>query len=158
MTWRTTFATQEGVFEAVFSENGLAGLSFPGTRISRDKDDGTPREWKEQTALALNTVLEGKQPSILPPLDLSRGTTFQQKVWSALLQIPAGQTRSYLDVARTIGATAATRAVGAACGANPVPVLVPCHRVLASRGKLGGFSAGLKWKRLLLQREGVLLT
>jgi methylated-DNA-[protein]-cysteine S-methyltransferase len=158
VTWRTTIATEEGLFEAVFSDHGLAELSFPNGKLRSEKDAEAPREWKEQTALALKTVLGGKQPSTLPPLDLSRGTKFQQAVWKALLGIPAGQTRSYSEVARAIGVTTATRAVGAACGANPIPVLVPCHRVLAAGGKLGGFSAGWKWKRLLLRREGVLLT
>jgi O-6-methylguanine DNA methyltransferase len=89
----------------------------------------------------------------LPPLDFSRGTSFQQRVWRALLEIPAGETRSYGEIAAAVGEPGAARAAGAACGANPIPVLVPCHRVLAAHKKLGGFSAGLKWKRLLLERE-----
>jgi O-6-methylguanine DNA methyltransferase len=72
-----------------------------------------------------------------------------------LRKIPAGQTRSYGEVAQTIGRPRAIRAVGGACGANPVPVLVPCHRVLAANKKNGGFSNGLAWKRRLLAREGV---
>jgi O-6-methylguanine DNA methyltransferase len=86
-------------------------------------------------------------------LDLTSGTAFQQRVWQALLEIPSGETRSYAQVARAIGQPAATRAVGSACGANPIPVLVPCHRVLAANHKLGGFSAGVDWKRLLLGGE-----
>jgi O-6-methylguanine DNA methyltransferase len=97
--------------------------------------------------------LRGEQPDRLPPLDLSRGTPFQQEVWRALLEIPAGETRSYGEIAARVGEPGAARAVGAACGANPIPVLVPCHRVLAAHKKLGGFSSGLKWKRLLLERE-----
>jgi O-6-methylguanine DNA methyltransferase len=90
---------------------------------------------------------------VLPPLDLSAGTKFQQRVWNALLKIPRGQTRSYGDIARAAGNVQAARAVGAACGANPIPVLVPCHRVITTDQKLGGFSAGLDWKRLLLWHE-----
>ena len=112
-----------------------------------------PAEWKRQTAEALFTVLRGQQPKQLPPLDLSRGTDFQQKVWKALLTIIAGETRSYGEVARMIGLPGAARAVGAACGTNAIPVLIPCHRVLAANRRIGGFSAGLKWKRLLLERE-----
>jgi methylated-DNA-[protein]-cysteine S-methyltransferase len=87
-------------------------------------------------------------------LDLDSGTNFQQQVWQALLHIPTGQTRSYGEVAAAIRHPKAVRAVGAACGANPIPVLVPCHRVLAAGRRLGGFSAGLDWKTRLLAREG----
>jgi O-6-methylguanine DNA methyltransferase len=87
-------------------------------------------------------------------LDLASGTPFQQAVWSALRRIAPGATRSYADIARVVGSPGAARAVGQACGANPIPLLVPCHRVVASGGKLGGFSAGLAWKQKLLAREG----
>ncbi len=86
-------------------------------------------------------------------LDLRVGTPFQRKVWRVLRTIPHGQTRSYGWVAQRIGAPRAVRAVGAACGANPVPVIVPCHRVIASDGALGGFSGGLARKRALLRLE-----
>jgi len=98
-------------------------------------------------------VLAGKPPGRLPPLDLSAGTDFQRAVWEALRRIPPGQTRGYGEVAGEIGSPRAARAVGQACGANPIPLLIPCHRVLAAGGKLGGFSGGLDWKRLLLKRE-----
>lgn len=75
-----------------------------------------------------------------------------------MLRIPPAQTRSYGEIARTIGKPKAVRAVGSACGANPIPVLVPCHRVLAANRKIGGFSGGLAWKRTLLAREGVRLS
>jgi O-6-methylguanine DNA methyltransferase len=83
------------------------------------------------------------------------GTAFQQKVWKALLSIPAGKTKNYADVARKIGNPKAVRAVGKALGANPVPFFVPCHRVIASDGTLGGFSGGLPVKKRLLEKEGV---
>jgi O-6-methylguanine DNA methyltransferase len=70
-------------------------------------------------------------------------------------RISCGQTQSYGEIAKAIGKPKAVRAVGGACGANPIPVLVPCHRVLAAGGKIGGFSGGLDWKRKLLAREGV---
>ena len=72
-----------------------------------------------------------------------------------MLKISTGKTKSYGEIASAIGKPKAVRAVGGACGANPVPVLVPCHRVLAANKKLGGFSGGLDWKRSLLAREGV---
>jgi len=80
-------------------------------------------------------------------------TRHRLEVWEAMQRIPAGATRSYGELAKELGSSA--RAVGGACGANPVPVLVPCHRVLAANKKLGGFSGGLDWKRSLLAREGI---
>ena len=90
-------------------------------------------------------------------LDLSSGTLFQQKVWRALQTIPRGETRSYAWVAKKIGKPKAARAVGAACGANPVPIIVPCHRVIAGDGSLGGFGGGPALKKRLLALEGVRL-
>ena len=89
------------------------------------------------------------------PLDLEDNTPFQMKVWQALRAIPYGRVRSYGWVARKIGKPRAARAVGSACGANPVPLLVPCHRVVAGDGSLGGFSGGLLNKRRLLKLEGI---
>ena len=106
------------------------------------------------TETALKRILAGNKPKTFPPLDLA-GTEFQKGVWNALLKISIGKTKSYGEIARAIGKPKAVRAVGGACGANPVPVLVPCHRVLAANKKLGGFSGGLDWKRSLLKREGI---
>jgi O-6-methylguanine DNA methyltransferase len=103
----------------------------------------------------LKNVLAGRSPGKFPPLDLSNGTTFQRKVWNTLRKIARGQTKSYGEIARAVGKPKAVRAVGSACGANPIPIFVPCHRVLAANKKLGGFSGGLNWKRELLAREGV---
>lgn len=89
------------------------------------------------------------------PLDL-RGTPFQIRAWRELLGIPFGTTRTYGQLAARLGRPGASRAVGAASGANPVPIVVPCHRVVAADG-LGGFSGGLDWKRRLLEHEGILL-
>lgn len=84
------------------------------------------------------------------------GTPFQRRVWAALRRIPAGRTISYADLARGSGKPAAFRAVGAANGSNPVPLVVPCHRVIASSGALGGYGGGLSRKRWLLAHEGAL--
>lgn len=86
----------------------------------------------------------------------ARGSAFQQAVWEALRQIPYGSTCSYAELARRIGRPTAMRAVGAANGANPIAVIVPCHRVIGSDGSLTGFAGGLPRKRLLLQLEGAL--
>jgi len=90
-----------------------------------------------------------------PNLGKISGTDFQKSVWSELKKIPRGQTRTYGEIAEAIGRPRAVRAVGTACGANPVPLFIPCHRVVAQNG-LGGFGAGLPWKILLLKTEGAL--
>jgi len=91
-------------------------------------------------------------------LDLSldvRASAFRRRVWDALAAIPRGETRSYADVARAVGAPGAARAVASACAANPVAVAIPCHRVVASGGGLGGYRWGVERKRVLLEREGL---
>ncbi len=159
---RMSIATPEGQFVAWYSDRGLARLNFPSARAASAGSGlsaALPKvlTWHRRTARALKRALAGKAAGPLPPLDLSAGTFFQQQVWRALRRIRTGQSRSYGEVARAIGRPRALRAVGGACGANPIPVLVPCHRVLAANGKIGGFSGGLDWKRTLLKREGVTL-
>ena len=154
-------ATREGRFIARYSVNGLAQLEFPSkqqTAGSFSRLNTLPmtiRRWHRATTIALKRALAGRPPRVLPPLDLSRGTAFQQRVWHALLEIPRSQTRSYGEIARAAGNPKAARAVGSACGSNPVPVLIPCHRVLAADHKLGGFSGGLERKRQLLWLEEI---
>jgi len=153
--------TPDGVFVAHYSDKGLCGLEFPSRmkkpRIQSDTDESPRRvrAWHAATVKALKRVLSGKPPGRLPPVDLSSGTDFQQRVWRALQDISRGKTLSYGQVATAIGNPKALRAVGGACGANPIPVLVPCHRVLAANQRLGGFGGGLDWKRALLTRERV---
>ncbi len=89
----------------------------------------------------------------VPPVREPEGTKFQQRIWRVLRALPAGRTLTYGEVARRAGRPRAVRAAGAACGANPVPLFIPCHRVIGAGGALGGFSSGLAWKKLLLKRE-----
>lgn len=160
---KTSFpvATAVGVFQAHYTELGLSGLTFPTATLTKFRAPkekfSSPkiRQWHRLTSRAVLRVLSGKSISKLPPLDLSKGTDFQKSVWSAMRKITTGRTKSYGDVAAAVGKPRATRAVGSACGANPIPLLIPCHRVLAAHGKIGGFSGGLPWKKLLLQREGI---
>ena len=177
--------TRFGRFSARYSGKGLVRLNFPSggrassfhcrrrgneSQISSASSaavrDSSRRllqipakilRWHHAATVALKSVLVGRKPKNVPPLDLSGGTPFQQNVWRALQKISRGKTRSYGEIARAIGKPKAVRAVGGACGANPIPIFVPCHRVLAADGKPGGFSAGLNWKRKLLAREGVVL-
>src|SRR5262245_52488015 len=96
--------------------------------------------------------IEGETSLSRLPLDI-RGTVFQRKVWDELRRIPRGETRTYTEIARAIGAPAAVRAVGSACGANPVALAVPCHRAVRTDGGLGGYAWGLPRKRKLLDLE-----
>lgn len=95
---------------------------------------------------------QGRQPAGTIPLDL-HGTVFQRKVWAALQQIPAGRTMTYGQLARQVGLPGGARAVAGACGANPAAVIVPCHRVVAADGGLGGYRWGIERKRALLEGE-----
>ncbi|MGI8964920.1 MAG: methylated-DNA--[protein]-cysteine S-methyltransferase, partial [Limisphaerales bacterium] len=107
--------------------------------------------WHRLTAEALRQILSGKPVKKFPPFDLSRGTDFQKQVWAALQKIK--KTISYTQLAAILNQPKSARAAGSACGKNPIPVLIPCHRVLAASGKPGGFSGGLSWKIKLLERE-----
>jgi AraC family transcriptional regulator of adaptative response/methylated-DNA-[protein]-cysteine methyltransferase len=124
------------------------GSTFPMATVKRD--DRSMR----RTRRLVERRISGKDLQESVPVDL-HGTPFQLAVWNEMLRIPAGRTRSYAEVARKIGRPKAFRAVAQACGANPVPVVVPCHRVVASGGKLGGYTGGIDRKILLLAAEGV---
>jgi AraC family transcriptional regulator of adaptative response/methylated-DNA-[protein]-cysteine methyltransferase len=104
-------------------------------------------------AAQIHQLLRGAAQSSEIPLDI-QGTAFQQLVWTALRRIPRGETRSYMDIAKTIGKPTSARAVARACAQNPVAVVVPCHRVVQSSGKLSGYRWGVKRKAALLEREG----
>jgi AraC family transcriptional regulator of adaptative response/methylated-DNA-[protein]-cysteine methyltransferase len=119
---------------------------FVGATTERD-DEGL-RVWAE----AVLAGLDGAQPHAALPLDV-RASAFQRRVWQALRAIPYGETRTYGQVAAAIGSPGAARAVGRACATNPVALVVPCHRVVASGGNLGGYASGVERKRWLLDHE-----
>ncbi|WP_295487026.1 methylated-DNA--[protein]-cysteine S-methyltransferase [uncultured Pseudomonas sp.] len=106
-----------------------------------------------ETARQLGEYFAGQRERFELPLDFA-GTDFQRQVWTALLTIPFGQTRSYSDIARQIGNPSAVRAVGAANGRNPISIIAPCHRVIGASGSLTGFAGGLAAKHFLLALEG----
>ena len=122
---------------------------WPGAEITRD--DGA----LGSTCAQLEEYARGERREFELTFDL-RGTDFQRAVWGGLLGIPFGRTISYMDLARRLGKPGASRAVGAANGANPIPIMVPCHRVVARHG-LGGFTGGLELKQRLLALEGAYL-
>jgi AraC family transcriptional regulator of adaptative response/methylated-DNA-[protein]-cysteine methyltransferase len=141
-------ATSKGICRLTFDED-VAALRrrFPNARIDRAN---------AAMASLISGVMQAiETPTAMPdlPIDVA-GTAFQEAVWKELRKIPAGETRSYADIAAAIGEPSATRAVGTANGSNPVAVLVPCHRVIRSDGTLGGYAGGLDRKRKLLTAEG----
>ncbi len=135
-------------------EDHLARVSFPeGSKAYApdpkwQRENGAFPEARKQ----LGEYFEGKRREFTMPLDV-RGTEFQKRVLDALRGIPYGETRSYKDIAMRIGSPLAVRAVGAANGSNPIPVIIPCHRVIGSKGKLTGFGGGLPTKKYLLDLE-----
>jgi methylated-DNA-[protein]-cysteine S-methyltransferase len=110
----------------------------------------------DETRRELDLYFEGKLDRFDLPLDWSLSSGFRQRVLRAINRIPYGQTRSYTEMARKAGNERAVRAAGTACGSNPIPLVVPCHRVLRTGGALGGYGGGLPMKESLLQLEGVL--
>ena len=155
--------TAHGTFEAALTDRGVCCLMFPnqlgagaGWLARHLSGARTEPGGSDQRAGALadelDAYLRGDLTDFQAPVDLI-GTPFQVSVWRHLRTIPYGEVRSYADVARAIGRPEAVRAVGAANGANPVPIIVPCHRVIGSSGALTGFGAGIAWKQRLLATE-----
>jgi methylated-DNA-[protein]-cysteine S-methyltransferase len=146
-----------GKLRLVASDAGLAAILWQnddpdrvrlGKPLARD-DHPVLVETERQ----LREYFAGRRRKFDLKLDFS-GTEFQKRVWSALLTIPYGETRSYAQIARQIGRPAAVRAVGAANGRNPISIVAPCHRVIGSGGQLTGFAGGLENKAFLLAHEG----
>ncbi|MGG6313167.1 methylated-DNA--[protein]-cysteine S-methyltransferase [Paenibacillus macerans] len=123
-----------------------AGRRFPGSPLTQDEQRLAPY------AAELTEYLAGQRERFALPLDL-RGTAFQLTVWKALCDIPFSQTRSYSDIAESIQKPSSVRAVGAAIGANPLLITVPCHRVIGKNGALTGYRGGLEMKTRLLELE-----
>lgn len=138
---------------------GLTALEFANSYVPPDRARGdvwirSPRQVAAVRA-ELDQYFAGRLRRFSTPLDL-RGTAFQLRCWRALLEIPYGQTVTYAELARRVGCPRGFRAVGMANHDNPVAIVVPCHRVVASDGTLGGYGGGLALKRALLELEGAL--
>ena len=155
-----TVASPVGKLMLVASESGLAAILWENDDPDRVRL-GSIMEGRGHPVLIaaerqLAEYFAGERKRFDLPLDFN-GTEFQKQVWSALLTIPFGETRSYAEIARMIGRPAACRAVGAANGKNPISIVAPCHRVIGANGTLTGFAGGLKAKEYLLQLEGFLV-
>ena len=172
------FATMDSAIGPLFlaaSTNGLVALEFDARLPDQQSIRPNPRDVREENLRVgkngvafehsprmlqpyltqLEEYFAGKRREFTFPLDL-RGTDFQLACWRALLAIPYGETRTYADIARVVGKPNAFRAVGMANNRNPIAIVVPCHRVIASDGTLCGYGGGLDVKRKLLELEGAL--
>ena len=156
-------ASQEGIFaidllesldEPKFEKRRLANADELNNRhrlVKATKDDRQFHQWAELVVARCN----GNITCDLPPLDWqNQGTPKQRLVWGQLLKIPAGQTISYKEMAQRVKNPNGSRAAAGACGANPLPIVIPCHRVIAADGSLHGFGWGLARKKMLLEWEG----
>jgi methylated-DNA-[protein]-cysteine S-methyltransferase len=142
------------------SEQGLAGLWFDDQKHRPAELDGLwPHQptnpWLQQAQQELEEYFGARRRCFSLPLDLSGGTAFQQTVWQALVKVAYGRTCGYGELAVHLGRPKAARAVGMAVGLNRLSIIVPCHRVLGSRGELTGYAGGLDRKRRLLEIEGL---
>ncbi len=146
------FATRLGLVEVEAAASGVTRVRIGARGRAREVGDGGALALAQQTAAEIVGYLDGKVRHFTVPV-AAEGTAFQTAVWAELLKIPYGKRRTYGELAAKLGRPRGARAVGGACGANPVPILVPCHRVVAAEGSLGGFGAGIAVKQALLDIE-----
>lgn len=142
------YNTPIGVITITASENAIAGVNF-GSAATGEVNE---TQLIKKAYMQLSEYFDGKRRSFDLPLE-PEGTEFQKSVWNALLMIPYGRTRSYKQVARLVGNENACRAVGLANNKNPIPIFIPCHRVIGADGSLTGFAGGLDIKEKLLSIE-----
>lgn len=145
--------------KAPFGELWLDADNMGLTAVSFHKiDNDHTNVFTERAALELSEYFAGKRQIFTVPLSIQTGTTFQQNIWQALATIPFGETRSYLEIAQAIHSPKAVRAIGQANSKNPLPIIIPCHRVIGKNGKLTGYLGsseqdGLSIKQFLLELE-----
>ena len=153
-SYRRVIASQVGAIEITVSDSGIRSVHF--LEAAPDEIVSERHPLLDAAVWQLEEYFDGQRTRFNLPLDME-GTVFQQSVWEALLNIPYGTTSTYGEMARQLGDTRAVRAVGRANGRNPVAIIVPCHRVIGSGGKLIGYGGGLWRKEWLLRHEGSLL-
>ncbi|MCA9647239.1 MAG: methylated-DNA--[protein]-cysteine S-methyltransferase [Myxococcales bacterium] len=147
---RVSLDTPVGRLQIVLEAGALTRILWANEEQAADSD--SPSRAAKRAQKQLSEYFAGKRQTFDLELD-PRGTEFQCRVWHELGQIPFGETRSYGDVAKTLGKPTASRAVGAANGKNPIPIILACHRVIGASGALTGFAGGLDTKRWLLDHE-----
>jgi methylated-DNA-[protein]-cysteine S-methyltransferase len=154
----TRLDTPIGQLRLAATQEGLVAVLFPGDLRELPVLQGAPlaRAHLAEACTALEEYFAGRRKSFEGVKLAASGTEFQLQVWRALSRIPFGETASYASLAQRIGRPSAVRAVGMANGRNPLPIIVPCHRVIGSNGALTGFVGGLPTKKWLLEFEGAL--
>ncbi len=159
----TTIKSPVGEMLVTRTDRGLNFVAFPKNRwqrffsaLKRDENVVLVHDNKKFSKLRgdLKAYFSGRKVQFEEKLDLQGGTDFQKKVWKGIQRIPFGQTRSYGWLANQVGGKNRARAAGSACGSNPIPIVVPCHRVIREDGGLGGYGCGLGAKKKLLRIEG----
>ena len=154
--WMGVSETTKGIDAVVLPQASRQAVLSELPAASAELLDGQVSSRLREARAQLTDYLDGTLHSFDLLLDLSRGTSFQQKVWRTLLRVSYGRLRSYQWVAVRVGGSQYARAVGNAVGANPMPIVIPCHRIVAQDTSIGGFSCGLPMKRKLLALEGTL--
>lgn len=139
-----------GPLRVVASERGVSRVCFAGERLPIDDPSDHPLATQQ-----LTEYFAGARREFTVPLDLHGVTAFRARVLRELARVPYGETTTYAELARAVGNPKAVRAVGSACATNPLPLFIPCHRVLRSDGALGGYRGGVEAKRYLLNMEGI---
>ena len=158
----SVFTTDAGHVGVLGSKAGLVRITLPQTSATvvrkildiDESQDVLSTSFYTDLADRLQAYYRGNKVAFQDALDLTASAAFQRSVWQTVRLIPYGETRSYAWVAEQIGRPKVLRAVGQALGQNPLPVIIPCHRVVAANGGLGGFSGGVAMKRFLLDLEG----
>ena len=148
MQFERVIETPVGRLTLCADEEGISALKFGA---QSDRADASPL--LDHARRELEEYFAGRRRAFSVPLSI-HGTPFQEKVWRALMEIPYGQTITYGELARRVGNAKACRAVGMANHVNPIPIIIPCHRVVGANGRLTGYAGGLDIKRILLETEG----
>jgi len=162
----TSFQSSIGTIYVASTDRGICKISLPRETkkdfiawLHQHFDDNAVIESRSKNKVLIDELsryFKRRLVQFTLPLD-DRGTPFQRKVWRELLRVPYGRTITYKELARKVGAPKAYRAIGQALHANPLPILVPCHRVIGSDGSLKGYTSGVKTKEFLLRLEGALM-
>lgn len=145
--------TPVGTLKLFSNGQALTQILLPSQLTSADRSEDNPDEFLHEACQTFQAWFAGDQPDLSVPCEFTTGTPFQREVWKELCRIPIGTTISYAELAIRVGRPAAVRAVGTANGRNPLPVIVPCHRVIGSDGSLTGYAGGTTMKQQLLDHE-----
>jgi O-6-methylguanine DNA methyltransferase len=154
--WMGISETSKGIDTVALPKGSKRAIELDLRSVTDEPFEEGASALLEEARCQVLDYLGGKRNAFTMPLDLSRGTPFQRRVWRVLQRVPYGKLRSYQWIASRVGGRHYARAVGSAVGANPLPVVIPCHRIVAQDASLGGFSCGLPMKRKLLTLERTL--